>query len=70
MIKFSTVKTLDDHLAGVTKIFQDLNSFLIYAMSIVVLSHCAIVGIGEFASDITIIEKVIYVDHIDVATLI
>jgi hypothetical protein len=70
MIKVSFVQGLNYHGPGIAKIFKNSYRFLIYSMGVVVLSDCTVVGIGEFARNIAVVEEVINVDHVNVASLI
>ena len=70
MIEIASVEALYDHLSLVAEVLQDPDRFLINSMGIIVLGEGAIVHVGELAGHLPIIEEVIYIHLVYVATCI
>jgi hypothetical protein len=70
MIEIASVEALYDHLSLVAEVLQDPDRFLINSMGIIVLGEGAIVHVGELAGHLPVIEEIIYIHLVYVATCI
>lgn len=70
MVELSLVEALNYERSRITEILKHFDGFLINAMSIVVLGHSAIIGVGQTATDVSVVIQVINIDCVDVTSLL
>ena len=69
MVQVASVKALDHHVTRVSEVLKHADSLLINAMGVVVLSESTVIHVRQLARDLAIVEKVVYVNLIDVPSL-